>query len=91
MQKFINKDNLQYLADFALALSSEQKASEFEEVLNVFLRQHNLELKHIAQALRIALTGTSVSPSIYEVLEFLGVDECKRRIEKLITTIKEIK
>lgn len=89
VQKFINKENLQYLENFTLALSSEQKASEFEEVLNVFLRQHNLELKQIAQALRIALTGTSVSPGIYEVLEFLGVDECKKRIQRLITILKE--
>ncbi|WP_250498136.1 hypothetical protein, partial [Campylobacter jejuni] len=34
--------------------------------------------------IRIALTGSAVSPSIFEVLEFLGVDECKKRIENFL-------
>lgn len=91
VQKFINKNNLQYLENFALALNSQKTAAEFEALMNVFLQEQNIELKTIAQALRIALTGTSVSPSIYEVLEFLGVDECKERIQRMITKLKEIK
>lgn len=89
VQKFINKDSLKYLENFALALNSQKTAAEFEALMNDFLQSQNIELKAIAQALRIALTGTSVSPSIFEVLEFLGVNECKNRINTIITTLKE--
>ena len=63
-----------------------QNSSDFERLINDFLTQRNLELKHLAQALRLALTGSGVSPGIYEVLEFLGVNEAKRRIEKMLNT-----
>ncbi len=62
-----------------------QNSSDFERLINDFLAQRNLELKHLAQALRLALTGSGVSPGIYEVLEFLGVSEAKRRIEKMLS------
>ena len=62
-----------------------QNSSDFENLINDFLAQRNLELKHLAQALRLALTGSGVSPGIYEVLEFLGVSEAKRRIEKMLS------
>ncbi|MBF7047433.1 glutamate--tRNA ligase, partial [Campylobacter volucris] len=48
-----------------------------------------LKLKDLAQAIRIALTGSSVSPSIFEVLEFLGVQKCKLRVENLLKYMKE--
>ena len=62
-----------------------QNSSDFERLINDFLTQRNLELKHLAQALRLALTGSGVSPGIYEVLEFLGVSEAKKRIEKMLS------
>lgn len=49
-----------------------------------FLEQNEAKLKDLAQPLRIALTGTAVSPSIFEVLEFLGVEECQKRIETFL-------
>lgn len=67
--------------DFELLTKNSLKtAADFEILINAFLEQENLALKDIAQALRIALTGSAVSPGIYEVLEFLGVNESKARI-----------
>lgn len=42
------------------------------------LYKNEVKLKDLAQPIRIALTGSAVSPSIFEVLEFLGVNECKK-------------
>ena len=92
--KFINAEALLNLKQFKEALKTAKtplkSALEFENFTNDFLSTHHLELKNIAQCLRIALTGTSVSPSIFEVLEFLGVDECVKRIENLLAQFKEI-
>ena len=86
--KFINAQNLGYLSEFSQNLSTQKSAAEFESTMNEFLNARNLELKHIAQALRIALTGSSVSPGIYEVLEFLGTNECKERIASFLNAMK---
>jgi glutamyl-tRNA synthetase len=39
-------------------------------------------MKDIAQPARVALTGRSVSPGIYEVLAVLGKDESLARIDR---------
>ncbi|WP_139452353.1 glutamate--tRNA ligase [Campylobacter armoricus] len=88
IDKFINETNLTYLKKYAMVLNEQKVACEFEELTNQFLEENNLKLKDLAQAIRIALTGSSVSPSIFEVLEFLGVQKVKLRIENLLNYMK---
>lgn len=82
--KFVNENHLALLKHFATSLSTQNKAKEFEELTTHFLEQNEAKLKDLAQPLRIALTGTAVSPSIFEVLEFLGVKECQKRIQAFL-------
>jgi glutamyl-tRNA synthetase len=46
-------------------------------------------LVKIAQPLRVALTGRTVSPPIDEVMEVLGKERVIRRIERAIEYIKK--
>ena len=82
--KFINEDSKEILAKFAQILDRDLDAKGYEELTNKFLEQNGLKLKDLAQALRIALTGSSVSPSIFEVLEVVGSNEIKNRIQNLL-------
>ncbi|ARE81156.1 glutamate--tRNA ligase [Campylobacter helveticus] len=82
--KFVNDSNLNLLKNFANSLNAQNNAKEFEEFTSNFLEQNEAKLKDLAQPLRIALTGGAVSPSIFEVLEFLGVKECKERIQAFL-------
>ncbi|QWU80548.1 glutamyl-tRNA synthetase [Campylobacter novaezeelandiae] len=84
VQKFITEKNLEFLAKFCEELKDQNNAKDFEEFTNEFLQKYELKLKDLAQPLRIALTGNAVSPSIFEVLEFLGVNECKKRIKAFL-------
>ncbi|ECR3049421.1 glutamate--tRNA ligase [Campylobacter coli] len=84
INKFINESNLLLLQNYANELNEEKSAKDFEEFTNEFLQKNEVKLKDLAQPIRIALTGSAVSPSIFEVLEFLGVNECKKRIEKFL-------
>ena len=43
-------------------------------------RQNNLKLGAVAQPLRVALTGRTTSPGIFEVLAVLGREECLARL-----------
>ncbi len=49
----------------------------FESVMN----QHDLKLGKLAQPVRVALTGGSVSPGIFEVVAVLGRDRVLRRLD----------
>ena len=53
----------------------------------LFLRildEKKIKLGEIAQPLRVALTGTSVSPGLFEVMEVLGKETVLRRMDKAL-------
>ncbi|MCI7075958.1 glutamate--tRNA ligase [Campylobacter sp.] len=81
MKKFVNDESkallTQYLAEFKGGL---ENTSEFEHFTMEFLNSKGKTLKDLAQNVRIALTGGSVSPGIFEMMEVLGASEAKKRI-----------
>lgn len=81
MKKFVNDESkallAQYLAEFKEDL---ENTSEFEHFTMEFLNSKGKTLKDLAQNVRIALTGSSVSPGIFEMMEVLGANEVKKRI-----------
>ncbi len=56
-------------------------AGEIEAVVRGFAEDENLKLGKVAQPLRAAVTGSSVSPPIFDVLATLGRDEALGRIK----------
>lgn len=89
-KKFINKNSLELLDKFSQILVKDMQAFEYENLANEFLEKNEAKLKDLAQPLRIALTGNSVSPSIFEVVEVLGSEVVKKRIRNLIERSKEL-
>ena len=81
MKKFVNDESkallAQYLAEFKEGL---ENTSKFEHFTMEFLNSKGKTLKDLAQNVRIALTGGSVSPGIFEMMEVLGASEVKKRI-----------
>jgi glutamyl-tRNA synthetase len=61
----------------------------FETFTKAFLEGKGAKLKDLAPALRIAMVGSAVSPAIFDVLEVIGFNNVKERIEKLLSTLKE--
>lgn len=88
VKKFINDENKLLLSEFANSLgSANMDAKTIEEMTNEFLTQKGKKLKDLAQPIRIAITGSAVSPSIFEVIEFIGLDELKSRIESFLKSL----
>ena len=87
MKKFVNDESkallAQYLAEFKEGL---ENTSEFEHFTMEFLNSKGKTLKDLAQNVRIALTGGSVSPGIFEMMEVLGASEVKKRILEFLKT-----
>ncbi|NEV78934.1 glutamate--tRNA ligase [Rhodopseudomonas sp. BR0C11] len=55
-------------------------AATTEAAMRAFAEQAGLKLGAVAQPLRVALTGRTTSPGIFDVLAVLGRDECLSRL-----------
>jgi glutamyl-tRNA synthetase len=64
----------------ALSASTDWTAAALEALIKTHAEATGLKLGKVAQPLRAALTGTSTSPGIFDVLEVLGRDESLGRI-----------
>jgi glutamyl-tRNA synthetase len=56
-------------------------AATTEAAMRDFAEQNNLKLGAIAQPLRVALTGRTTSPGIFDVLAVLGRQTCLERLQ----------
>ncbi len=68
------------LAPHLSALTSFDEQS-IDEAVRRFAEAHSLKVGKVAQPLRAAVTGSTASPGIFEVLAVLGKTEALRRIE----------
>jgi glutamyl-tRNA synthetase len=66
--------------------ATEWKAAELEAAVKAHAEATGLKLGKLAQPLRAALTGTSTSPGIFDVLVVLGRDEALARISDQATS-----
>ena len=57
-------------------------ASAIEAELTTFCEANDLKLGGVAQPLRVALSGGTVSPAIYDTLELVGRDRTINRIKQ---------
>jgi len=87
VEKFLKDDALEILRAFNEELKAKGEitlADEFKEVANNFLESRGLKLKHLAQPIRIAIVGSAVSPSVFDVLSIVGYEDVVDRIDNLI-------
>jgi glutamyl-tRNA synthetase len=67
----------------ALAAVAPWSAETTEAAMRVFAEQNNLKLGAVAQPLRVAMTGKTTSPGIFDVLAVLGQQQCLARLDDL--------
>ena len=61
---------------------------ELAKVFNALVAEKGIKLGKLAQPVRVALTGGTVSPGIFEVLEVMGKEKAIKRIEAAIRMAK---
>ena len=85
-QKYIKKVDKTIFKDLLVVLGNIEndfKKQKIEEIMSKFLTEKGLKLSDIIQYIRALLTGLDVSPRIYDVMEILGYNEVKNRINKV--------
>lgn len=90
VEKVLRKQGgLAVLADVRPVLEqvSDWSATAIEHVVQAFCTEKNLGLGKVAQPIRVALSGTTISPPIFQSLEFLGRDKTLARIDRCIAQL----
>lgn len=62
-----------------------------ETAFKSFLESKNLGIGAVLPNFRLILTGTGMGPSMFEIAEFLGKEECLNRINQGLTKIEVLK
>ncbi len=89
--KFLTPEILPVLQDITDRLSqlSDFNMDEMHKIFDQVMEERELKLGKIAQPVRVALTGGTVSPGIFEVMDILGKDEVLRRLNAAISVIPD--
>ncbi len=88
-KKFLHQESLPYLKDVLKGLEALEdfRQARIEEVFKEVVQRHGVKLAKVAQPVRVAVTGGTVSPGIFEVLEILGRQKTLRRLRRAIELI----
>lgn len=81
-QKFLTPVSAPILKEIAARLTALPEASEeaLNRLFTEMAEETGLKMVNLAQPVRVALTGTTASPGLYEVINILGREETLRRI-----------
>jgi glutamyl-tRNA synthetase len=91
-KKFLTKDveaSLQSLISKLSALEPFNEAT-IEETFAAILHEHRLQMGKLAQPVRVALTGGTVSPGIHDVIAVLGKARTIPRLETALKYIRQL-
>ncbi|MBT5550128.1 MAG: glutamate--tRNA ligase [Nitrospina sp.] len=84
--KFLTADARPLLEKVIAGLSQLEKfsAEEVETLFKKIVEEEGTKLGKLAQPVRVALTGTTVSPGIYDVILLLGKEETLARLKNAL-------
>ena len=83
--KFLTSEHLALIRQLREPLGTAGLTPQgFEELLRGLAVARNLKLNALAQPLRVALTGRTASPGLFEILEILGPEKTLRRLDAVL-------
>jgi glutamyl-tRNA synthetase len=84
--KWLDDEHTALLANARAALGdvSDWNLESIERALTSVVQSGGVKPKDVYQPIRVALTGTTISPGIFETLEVLGRDESLARIDAVL-------
>jgi glutamyl-tRNA synthetase len=85
--KFLDEDGRARLSEAREALAALESFSDesIEQALRAVVERMDVKPKQIFQPVRVAISGTTISPGIFESLALLGRDESLSRIDAAIS------
>lgn len=89
-EKFLNSDTLRVLNKIEEEIKNmnDFNLENIHDCFDSIMDELNLKLGKIAQPIRVALTGGTVSPGIFEVIDIMGKELTLKRLHNAIEHIK---
>jgi glutamyl-tRNA synthetase len=89
VKKFIKTDTIDMLNSYIDILTQHKNninsVEYLENITKPFITNNNLKFPQLFQPIRLALTGKTTAPSVYDIVHVLGVDETIHRLKRAIT------
>ena len=84
--KFLTEDARPLLEKVIAGFSTldDFSAENIETLFKKIVEEEGMKLGKLAQPVRVALTGTTVSPGIYDVILLLGKEETLKRLQNVV-------
>lgn len=87
--KFLTEKSVVILeSSIEVVKKTEPETEQLKSRFNSLAEELSVKLKDVAQPLRVALTGRTVSPGVFEMMEVIGRDETVKRIKAALEWIK---
>ncbi len=85
-EKYINPKSAGLIEELIEKLSCLEEFTQdrIEKIFIDIVNEKKIKLGDIAQPVRVAITGNTVSPGIYEVLEIVGKEKTLKRLRRII-------
>lgn len=87
-KKFVKEDTPKILTCYLNSLEEKKDtlhlACDYELITKPFIAEFELKFPQLFQPIRIALTGGTQAPSVYDIMAILGFDEVKTRINRAL-------
>lgn len=87
-QKFIKEGTMEMLQSYISLLKNNKDVHtpvDIESITKPFIEENELKLPQFFQPIRISLTGVTNTPSVYDIIAVLGIDETIKRINTAIS------
>jgi glutamyl-tRNA synthetase len=88
-KKFIKENTIEMLNSYIELLNTTTEdlhiACDIEAITKPFIQDNNLKFPQLFQPIRIALTGGTQAPSVYDIIAILGVEETTKRLNVAIS------
>jgi glutamyl-tRNA synthetase len=87
--KFLNENSRDLLTELKDGMEALDQFSEsaIEQLFRVIVEKYDIKLGKLAQPVRVALTGGTQSPGIFEVIDVIGRDKTIKRLKSAIESI----
>jgi glutamyl-tRNA synthetase len=91
-RKFLTPDALAPMQSLIRKLSTltEFDETSVEQAFTSTLNEHGIQMGQLAQPVRVALTGGTVSPGIHDVITVLGKERTVQRLEKALEHVQQL-
>ena len=88
VKKFVKEDTKDFLEKYLILLEQNKEnlydVSKIEEITKPFINENGLKFPQLFQPIRIALTGGTQAPSVYDIISILGFIEVSSRLNKAL-------